>query len=81
MDGLMTNCVFLADPVYGLFGEELCIPGGPSVWIVWWGTVYFWRIQFMDGLGGNCVFLKDLVYEYFGGELSIPGGPSVCIVW
>ena len=33
MNSLEGNCVFLEDPVYVRFCEELCIPGGPSVWI------------------------------------------------
>ena len=81
MEGLVGNCVFLEDSVYGWFGGELCILRGPSVWMVWWGTVYSWRTQCMDGLVRNCVFLEDPVYGWFGGELCIPGGPSVWMVW
>ena len=40
MNSLVGNYVFLEDPVYGWFCEEPCIPGGPSVLIVGWGTVY-----------------------------------------
>ena len=68
MDGLVKNCVFLKDPVYGLFGEER-------------GTVYSWKTQCMDGLVGNCVFLEDPVYGWFGGELCISKGSSVWMVW
>ena len=59
MDGLVKNCVFLEDPVYGWFGGELCIPGGAGAWIVVGGTVCSWRTQCMNGLVGNCEFLAD----------------------
>ena len=67
MDGWVGNCVFLEDPVYGWLGGQLCIPGEPSIWMGWLGTL--------------CVFLEDPVYGWLNGDLSIPGGPSVQMVW
>ena len=81
MDDLVRNCVLLEDAVYEWFSEEFCIPGGASVWMVCWGTVYSWKIQYINSLVGNCVFLEDPVYGWFGEELCIPEGPSVWTVW